>query len=923
MTSCVESVGNKIESAIGSFFSAVGLKIATIPRKTILFSILLCGICGAGFARWSTENRPDKLWVPQQTLAEAEGNMFTNYYARTSRFNDIIVRSSTDNGNILSKSSLIDVMSMHLEIENNESEYEDTTAGTKTTYTFVDLCTTIYGGNSCADGPSTGNPVCNCLVNSILKLWNYDLQTLENDSDVLATINSSSLYEKEDLQAALGKPIFDSTTGDLLSAEAFRLSYLTKDRSGIVADGGDENTDADPINEAWEEAVFLKVLQESVPEKYTSLSVDYFAGRSFSDEFGNAITGDLLLVQISYVIVFLFLGATLGNIIPGPGSRWTMSLAALVTVGLSLGAGFGISSAIGLFYGPVHSLLPFILLGIGVDDAFVIVNAFNRERKVSRSSESNEDLIQRSGKALARAGASITVTSLTDLVAFGISASSSLPALASFCGYAAIGIFFLWLFASTFFTATLVLDERRQRDNRRECLCCVTRKKEIEEEEEGFQEGRLALYFRNYHAPAILSKVGKVIVIIVYACLLGFGIWGALNLSVEDTERSFVPNDSYLTGYLNTADEYYPSTGIDLYIVFEGGSDIYARREEFAALDTRLSGKSSAPPYIAEPTSDEKFRNVMEGLASNLSNNGSISGVELGDDNWPKNETDFITELISYTSSRVGAGYTSDVSFVDESKTAIEAIRVQSEYIRLTKTEGSKVIDDADKQIAAMDATREMIESWDDLPTAFPYSEKFIAIEGFKIIRKELFLNVGLALLAVGVIVLLTVPSPITAIVITVNVAFCIVEILGFMHALGIAIDSVSVINIVLAVGLSIDYSAHVGHCFMTKGGDDKNKRALEALADIGSAVLSGALTTFLAVVVLLFSSSYVFATLSIQFALTVGLGVTHGLILLPVLLSLIGPKSFTSAEELKAEVESPSNSAEFTDDPKKNEDDL
>merc|ERR1712232_1289178 len=102
--------------------------------------------------------------------------------------------------------------------------------------------------------------------------------------------------------------------------------------------------------------------------------------------------------------------------------------------------------------------------------------------------------------------------------------------------------------------------------------------------------------------------------------------------------------------------------------------------------------------------------------------------------------------------------------------------------------------------------------------------------------------------------------------------------------------------NIVLAVGLSIDYSAHVGHCFMAKGGKDRNVRALEALADIGAAVLSGALTTFLAVVVLLFSSSYVFAPLSIQFALTVGLGVTHGLVLLPVLLSLLGPKPFASA---------------------------
>merc|ERR1712232_633728 len=157
--------------------------------------------------------------------------------------------------------------------------------------------------------------------------------------------------------------------------------------------------------------------------------------------------------------------------------------------------------------------------------------------------------------------------------------------------------------------------------------------------------------------------------------------------------------------------------------------------------------------------------------------------------------------------------------------------------------------------------------------------------------------NVGLSIAAVALIVFATVASFVTSLIITICVAFCLLEILGFMYMLGISIDNVSVINIVLAIGLSVDYSAHVGHCFMTKGGNDRNKRALESLADIGAAVLNGATSTFLAVVVLFFSSSYVFSVLSKQFALTVCLGCLHGLVLLPVLLSLLGPDPFESAE--------------------------
>ena len=880
MASCSEKFGDRVDNFISDCFSRVGAFVGSKPKFTIVCSFLITLICGAGFATWETESRPEELWVPQDTTADAEKERFLEVFPPTARFNTMIVQTSTKGGNILAQESLEEAMRMHQEIETRQAAVEGEN------YDLVDLCTRT--GGSCA---SSMSGVCQCFITSILRQWNYNLTTLQNDENILDTL--SQYGSRDDLEAVLGKPIFDEA-GQIVKAEAFSLSYFLEDRS-VVKDGAEE----DVINEGWEKDVFLDVV-ESVPEDYSGLSVDYFAARSFSDEFGGAVKGDLSLVYLSYGMAFLFLAATLGKFKCGTGSRWSLAFAAQFTVGLSTVAGFGFSSLCGLFFGPVHALLPFVLLGIGVDDAFVIVNAFNRERKVSRVSEDNEALVVRSARSLARAGASITVTSATDLVAFSISSSSALPALASFCAYAAISIFFLWFFSATFFTAALVLDERRQRDNRKEFFCCITRSGEIEEDT-AYEEGRLSHYFRRYHAPAILSRKGKAIILLVFSGLLAFGIFGTMNLSVEDTERKFIPPDSYFNDYLDAADEYFPEQGIDLYITFEGSENIYAERQSLAELDTRLTGLSTAPPYIAEPVSEEAYRNVMDGFAEFLVNFGTeaIGGAPLGDDNWPMTEPDFVSTLAQYASfTGPGAQYARDVAFSLDG-TELNAIRVQAEYIKLVKVENGEIIDDADKLIDAMDSTRAMVDSWDDLPPAFPHSDKFLVIEGFKIIRKELFQNAGLALLAVGIIVYCTVASPVTALLITVNVAFCIVEILGFMYAAEVVIDSVSVINIVLAVGLSVDYSAHIGHCFMVKGGADKDQRVTESLADIGASVLNGAVSTFLAVVVLLFSSSYVFATLSTQFALTVAIGIAHGLLLLPVLLALLGPKAFSSAEEL------------------------
>lgn len=706
---------------------------------------MIC-ICGAGFVRWSTENRSEKLWVPQNTLAEEETSIHQEYFGSENRFNSMIVQSQSDanvnanvNANVLTKENLMQAMKMHQKITSTVVTVDDTD------YTFLDLCTPA--GGSCI---SSFSGVCNCLVLSILKQWNYDLETLQNDEDYMTTLNQYG-NGVEDLAAVLGNPTFDvdfdvssdnnnnMTQTQIIAAEAFSVSYFVKDRSAAAEAGSDEaGSEADPINEAWELEAFLNTTQ-SASEKF-SLDVNYLSGRSFGDEFGATISGDLLFVQVSYVVVFVFLGANLGKIKCGNDSRWTMSLAALFMVGLSTAASFAISSAFGLFYGPVHSLLPFILLGIGVDNAFVIVNAFNRERNIKRTDESNDQLADRSARALSRAGASITVTSATDLVAFGISASSSLPALASFCAYAAIGIFFLWFFASTFFTACLVLDERRQRDDRRECFCCLTRKNVNDQnKDDGFKEDIVSIYFRKYHAPIVLSKLGKSFILLVFGIMLGFGAYGAANLAVEDTQRNFIPKDSYLTDYIDAVDEFYPSSGIELMIVFQDSAQIYEKRDNLANLETRLTGLSTAPPYIAEPTSEATYRNLMSGYKSYLDDNGIASlGIDtsLGEDGWPTSESDFVISLQMYTSFMgPGAIYAQDVTFSEDGSN-IEAMRVKSEYVSLMKTSRGKTIDDSDKQIQAMDETREMIESWgEDVPPAFTYSDKFISIEGFKRIR--------------------------------------------------------------------------------------------------------------------------------------------------------------------------------------------
>lgn len=81
---------------------------------------------------------------------------------------------------------------------------------------------------------------------------------------------------------------------------------------------------------------------------------------------------------------------------------------------------YGLCSAFGVFYGPVHSILPFLLLGIGIDDMFVIVQCWSNLNK----EEMKKSLPLRIGTTMRHAGVSITITSVTDFIAFAVGAST-------------------------------------------------------------------------------------------------------------------------------------------------------------------------------------------------------------------------------------------------------------------------------------------------------------------------------------------------------------------------------------------------------------------------------------------------------------------------------------------------------------------
>lgn len=168
-----------------------------------------------------------------------------------------------------------------------------------------------------------------------------------------------------------------------------------------------------------------------------------------------------------------------------------------------------------------------------------------------------------------------------------------------------------------------------------------------------------------------------------------------------------------------------------------------------------------------------------------------------------------------------------------------------------------------------------------------------------------------LALVAVFVVLMIVTANFTVTMFILLCVALVDFFLLGLLTFWDVTFNSVTVVNNVIAIGLAVDYSAHIGHAYLMceapkydengKRLSQNDKRAYKArgaLGSMGSSVFHGAFSTFLAIVVLSPSKSYIFISFFKMWFGIIVYGVANGFILLPVLLSLCGPLSESERDD-------------------------
>lgn len=194
----------------------------------------------------------------------------------------------------------------------------------------------------------------------------------------------------------------------------------------------------------------------------------------------------------------------------------------------------------------------------------------------------------------------------------------------------------------------------------------------------------------------------------------------------------------------------------------------------------------------------------------------------------------------------------------------------------------------------------------DDSPLpVIAFAPIFIYIEQVVAIVPQTIQNLSIALGSIMLVTVFMIPHPIMVLLITCSVASILVGLIGFMHLWGLMLNSITMVELIMCIGFSIDYSSHIAHAYMQADGETRGDKVKSAMRLVGGPIFSGVFSTFLGVIMLLFANSFIYISFFKVITLVLLLGLVHALIIIPVILTFIGP---VQAEGVTGHLKNPYN---------------
>jgi predicted RND superfamily exporter protein len=592
-------------------------------------------------------------------------------------------------------------------------------------------------------------------------------------------------------------------------------------------------------------------------------------------------------------------------------------------------SGFGFLALCGVQGCSLIFVIPYLIIGIGIDDMFIIYSSFvhaHRHRTIRSSSDASSSdndtkwLSEIISKTLLKSGVSITITSLTDFVAFIVGITTGFKSVQIFCVYAAFSILFCYFNQLTLFSGVLCLHARRIEKKKNSFLlfidqadlsCSVKSSKDTppewgeskelenlnasnvidpEANKEGItlNKGSLSMrtLIKRFFKFLICTKVGKMVSVLVYVVYISISIYLALQIREGINLGDLVSEDSYFNHYITETQrltDLHPVVMIYIHEPIDYDSTLVRLKlNNFIKNAQKIDGISS-----------EFNINWLNAFSHNkLNYKKSPEFLIQSLKSFPPYVNDVI---IGRVETDLNTNETKRTLFLDHSQIKKEK-RSKSNHSRVEyEISASRFylqynsICFCSKDAHQMHLLRKLC-SESGLPIT-AYSTAFKVFEQFEQTMPNVIQSFIIAVEAMYLIALIFMPDLISVFCIIFSMMSIMTGLIGAMHAWGLSLSSITMLELIMSIGFCVDFSAHVTHAFIAcVGKGTRNERAYKACIRMGFPIFNSALSTMIGCSLLAFCKSFIFISFFKTIVILMGLGIFNSLLFLPVLLSIVGP---------------------------------
>uniref|UniRef100_A0AC35U2A7 SSD domain-containing protein n=1 Tax=Rhabditophanes sp. KR3021 TaxID=114890 RepID=A0AC35U2A7_9BILA len=654
----------------------------------------------------------------------------------------------------------------------------------------------------------------------------------------------------------------------------------------LIFRGEAQNSEQEVLLYRWEKEIF-ELTQKSDLSK--TVVVDIIGTEVLDSEMmrdGKKITP---YFAAGFVIMIIFV-----TLIVGLNSLYYDSVdfgKVIIAVGatlcpiLAITSTYGIISFFGMRTNSFMLVMPFLVMGIGVDDAFLMLNSFQRMAHQGYS------IGDRLGCVYEDVGPSITITSLTNFLSFLIGATTPTPEIKMFCGTTAIAMVIGYVLELTLFGPFLAYASKFEKQK------LVTDLDSPGKHNNGWRktiDTYIKKLLKNYCA-LIKNPIWALFLSIIMFFYLYFAITGAIKIETKLDAKKILPPDSPLQKTNKQLEDiiwadYHPVTIMvnkPFNLTSMEQMDIFDNLvKDFEAIPT-CKGSYASLIWLNDYKKGWNQTSTYENFVS------LISWVPV-----QNRTTDSPTKIDeSYLET-----FLSDPMYAHWS-TFVKLDKETRPYPTIHKfwfTVSYENVSTWDQRINLMEVWREVAANYPELNVTVweangMFVDQMLSLKGVAI-------QTGvLTLVVMAVVCTIFIPNPVSVITASLSIVSISIGVLGYLYWSGLDLDPVLLAAVLTSIGLSVDFTAHISYHFQVssrkevifgktikipvKGLDAKLEHTIFA---VSFSMIEAGLSTVMCVLPLVFLKSYSPVVFVKTITLVVTLGFVHGLVVLPTVLCVL-----------------------------------